>query len=401
MTTTLRTPEAEVEIVQQRLDELVARHHGRSCSRADYLGAQFDAGLAWVHFPEGHGGLGLSPRLQQTINERLASEGFESPYVMNPMGIGMAGPTIVVHGSEGQRKRYLRSCFTCEDIWCQLFSEPGAGSDVANLSTTAVRDGDGWLINGQKVWTSLAHQARFGLLLTRTDPHAPKHKGLTYFVVDMRDPGVQVRPIRQMDGGTHFNEVFFTDVRIPDTDRLSAVGEGWQTALTTLMNERTVIGGAAALPRGSGHIARAIELWKSDDGNRAERDRFMRLWIRAEVGRLTAIRSEQNRAAGVPGPEGSIGKLTGGELEGAIYDFCLDLLGMEGILYPGFGADHPDATLGSAYEDLRTAFLFCRHVTIAGGTSEIMRNILGERVLGLPSEVRVDKDVPWNETLRS
>ena len=194
------------------------------------LGAQFDLGLAWVHFPEGHGGLGASPKLQKTINERLAAAGAPQAYYRNPIGHGMSAPTIVVHGSEEQKKRYLRPLFTGEEIWCQLFSEPGAGSDVAGLSSRAVKDGDEWVVNGQKVWTTLAHVSSFGTLVVRTDPEQPKHKGLTHFVVDMKAPGVEVRPLRQMTGDAEFNEVYFTDVRIPDSERLDAVGEGWRVA---------------------------------------------------------------------------------------------------------------------------------------------------------------------------
>ena len=178
----------------------------------------------------------------------------------NAIGYGMAAPTILAHGSEDQKQRYLRPLFTCEDIWCQLFSEPGAGSDVASLATRAVRDGDEWIVNGQKVWTTLAHTSRYGMLLARTDPEAEKHKGLTYFVVDMHAPGVEVRPLRQMTGDAEFNEVYFTDVRIPDSERLSDVGQGWGGAITTLMNERVSIGGSVA-PRGSGYIGLAVQLW--------------------------------------------------------------------------------------------------------------------------------------------
>src|ERR1700757_3964840 len=214
-------------LVGQRIDQLLADHPPASTPAQEFWGAQFDLGLAWVQFPEGHGGLGLSPQMQGVIDERLRAAGAPSPFGRNPIGIGMGAPTVESHGSEAQRQRYLRPLFTCEDVWCQLFSEPGAGSDVASLATRAVRDGDEWVLNGQKVWTSFAHHARFGMVLARTDPEAEKHKGITYFVVDMHAPGVDVRPLRQMTGDAEFNEVYFTDVRIPDSERLGAAGDGW------------------------------------------------------------------------------------------------------------------------------------------------------------------------------
>ncbi|MDQ1466094.1 MAG: hypothetical protein QOH10_509, partial [Actinomycetota bacterium] len=217
-------------------EQLLREHDPVTTPAVEFLGAQFDLGLAWVHFPEGNGGLGLSPRLMNVVNARLGEAKAPSPYGRNPIGYGMGAPTVVTHGSDVQRKRYLRPLFTGEEIWCQLFSEPGAGSDVAGLSTRAVRDGDEWVVNGQKVWTTLAHVSRFGMLIARTDPDAPKHKGLTYFVVDMKAPGVEVRPLVQITGEAEFNEVYFTDVRIPDDERLSDVGEGWRVSITTLMN---------------------------------------------------------------------------------------------------------------------------------------------------------------------
>ncbi len=242
----------ETEILD-RCEDLLRLHDPASTAPNEFLGAQYDAGLAWVHFPEGFGGLGLSPRLQRTVAERLGRAHAPVPYARNPIGYGMGAPTIVTHGSDEQRRRYLRPLFAGDEIWCQLFSEPGAGSDVASLATSAVRDGDEWLVNGQKVWTTLAHLARWGMLIARTDPDAPKHKGMTYFVIDMHAPGVDVRPLRQMTGEAEFNEVFMTDVRIPDAERLGDVGEGWRVSLTTLMNERVSIGGAVPAARGRCH----------------------------------------------------------------------------------------------------------------------------------------------------
>jgi alkylation response protein AidB-like acyl-CoA dehydrogenase len=367
----------------------------------EFLGAQFDAGLAWVHFPEGHGGLGLSPKLQKTVNERLGRAKAPTAYARNPIGHGMGAPTVVTHGSEKQKQRYLRPLFTGEEVWCQLFSEPGAGSDVAGLSTRAVQDGDEWVVNGQKVWTTLAHMARWGMLVVRTNPDQPKHKGLTYFVVDMQAPGVEVRPLRQMTGEAEFNEVYFTDVRIPDEERLGDIGDGWRVSLTTLMNERVSIGGTVA-PKGSGPIAEAVKIWADrDDEDASLKDELMKLWIRAEVLRLTNIRASENRRVGTPGPEGSVGKLAYAELNKDIYSFCMDLLGARGMLYGSYEMVRPEDVGMGPSRDVNKAFLRSRANSIEGGTSEIMRNILGERVLGLPGDIRVDKDRPWTEVPRS
>ncbi len=369
-------------------------------SPVEFLGRQFDLGLAWVHFPEGHGGLGLSPKLQKTVNETLARARAPRAGAMNPIGHGMGAPTIVTHGSEEQKRRYLRPLFTNEEIWCQLFSEPGAGSDVAGLSSRAVRDGDEWLVNGQKVWTTLAHMSRFGMLVARTDPDAPKHKGLTYFVVDMQAPGVEVRPLYQITGEAEFNEVYFTDVRIPDAERLGEVGEGWRVSLTTLMNERVSIGGQIP-PRGSGFAGELMKTFTATaPHDAATRDRVMRLWIRAEVLRLTNIRASQNRSQGTPGPEGSIGKMAMAEVHKDISECAVDLLGAAGTLFPaGYPMARPETT--ALWSNPQQAFLRSRANSIEGGTTEIMKNILGERVLGLPGDIRTDKDRPWIEVPRS
>ncbi|MGY6499548.1 MAG: acyl-CoA dehydrogenase family protein [Acidimicrobiales bacterium] len=369
-----------------------------------FLGAQFDLGLAWIHFPEGHGGLGLSPKLQNVINADLASAGAPSPYYRNPIGYGMGAPTVVTHGSEEQRARYLRPLFTGEEVWCQLFSEPGAGSDVAGLSTRAVLDGDEWIVNGQKVWTTLAHLSKWGMLVARTDPDQPKHKGLTYFVVDMEAPGVDVRPLRQMTGDAEFNEVYFTDVRIPDAERLGDVGQGWGVSLTTLMNERVSIGGTVA-PRGSGHIASAVKAYGESSSQRSEahrtvmKDELMKLWVRAEVHRLTNMRASDNRKMGDPGPEGSVGKLASADLNKDITSFTMNLMGLDATLYDDYTMQRPETAGGGSTP--QRGFLRMRANSIEGGTTEVMKNILGERVLGLPGDIRVDKDRPWIEVPRS
>ena len=313
----------------------------------------------------------------------------------------MCGPTVVEWGTAQQRERYLRPLFTGEEIWCQLFSEPGSGSDFAGLSARGVRDGDEWVVNGQKVWTTLAHLSRWGLLVVRTDPEAPKHAGLTAMVVDMHASGVEVRPLRQMTGEAEFNEVYFTDVRVPVAETLGSSGDGWRVSLTTLMNERVAIGGTIP-PRGSGPIRDAVRVWSSmPPGMRtADRlDRLMSLWSRAETLRLTNIRAGQLRKAGTPGPEGSIGKMESANLNKAVYEFCVDMLGAEGTLYGDYSFVRPDTAM--AFDSVPKSFLRSRANSIEGGTTEVMRNILGERVLGLPGDVRVDRDRPWSEVPRS
>ena len=392
---------SDEQLIEEKLERLLAEFPPASTPEREFLGAQFDAGLAFVHFPEGYGGLGMSRKIQPLITARLRQAGAPNPAGRNAIGYGMAAPTILTMGSEEQKRRYLRPLFTCEEIWCQLFSEPGAGSDVASLATRAVRDGEEWVLNGQKVWTTLAHTSRFGMVLARTDPEAEKHKGLTYFVVDMHAPGVEVRPLRQMTGDAEFNEVYFTDVRIPDSERLSDVGEGWRGAIVTLMNERVSIGGTVP-PRGSGPIATAVGIWNKMPAERrtaSGRDRLMSLWIEAEILRLTNMRAAANSVTGTPGPEGSTGKLAYAEINKRIYDFCVDLLGPEGMLYDSYEMRRPDGA-GELGTPARM-FLRSRANSIEGGTSEVMRNILGERVLGLPGDVRVDKGVPWSQVPRS
>src|SRR5262245_56087542 len=321
-------------LVDERVKALLADLDPRSTDQAEFRGCQYDLGLAWVHFPEGYGGLGLPPVHQRQIDTALYQAGARGPGTRHFFGLTMAGPTIVTNGDDAIRGRLLRRAFTGEDAWCQLFSEPGAGSDLAGLACRAVRDGDEWVISGQKVWNTLAHIADRGMLVARTDSEAPKHKGLTYFALDMHAPGVEVRPLRQITGEAEFNEVYITEVRVPDADRIGDVGEGWRVAMTTLMNERTTIGGGGGLPtRGSGTIAEAVRIWKEEAGDRhpVRRDRLMQLWIDAEVLRLTNIRAGQNRKAGNPGPEGSIAKLQFAETNMRIYDFCIDLLGADAL----------------------------------------------------------------------
>ena len=387
---------ADADRVADLARGVVADHDPKKVPIPEFLGACYDAGLSWVHFPEGQGGLGLSRGLQAVADQVLQGAGGPVPLGLNPMGYGMAAPTIREHAqSDELKKQLLRPLATTEDIWCQLFSEPGAGSDVAGLATSAIQDGDDWVINGQKVWTSLAHRARWGLLLARSNPDLPKHKGLTYFVLDMHAPGVETRPLRQLTGQAEFNEVYITDARIPDTHRLGAVGDGWRVAMTTLMNERSALG-ASGSRRGAGTIEEAVSLWaaRPELHTPVLRDRLAQLWLRAEAQRLTSERSRASATTGGPGPEGSIGKMVGAELNQQIYEWCMDLLGAEGLLYHGYAMSgaHRD---GDWRGPIQQRYLRSRANTIEGGTSEVMRNILGERVLGLPGDLRADAGMPW------
>ena len=387
--------------VAELTEKLVSQYPPASTHAVEFLGAQYDMGLAWVHFPVGSGGLDVSPKFQKIVNEKIARAGGPNSYARNPIGYGMCGPTIVEWGTAEQKDRFLRPLFTGEEIWCQLFSEPGSGSDFAGLSAKGVRDGEEWIINGQKVWTTLAHLSKWGLLVVRTDADAVKHAGLTAVVVDMHSQGVEVRPLRQMTGEAEFNEVYFTDTRVPVSETLGNVGDGWRVSLTTLMNERVAIGGAIP-QKGSGPIREAVKLWQQlpvESRNLATKDQLMKLWIRSEVARLTNIRAGQSRKMGVPGPEGSIGKMASADLNKETYEFCINLLGAEGMLYGSYEMVRPETAM--SFDSIPKAFLRARANSIEGGTSEVMRNILGERVLGLPGDVRVDREIPWSKVPRN
>jgi len=390
------------EELRERVRVFLAEHDPHETPQQDFLNARFDAGLAWVHYPEGLGGLGLSRSLQQIVDAEFAAAGSPGHNAdRNAIGLGMAAPTILAYGNDEQQKRWLRELWTGREIWCQLFSEPGAGSDLASLATRAVGDGQGWVVSGQKVWTSQAHLAKRGLLLARTDPDVPKHQGLTYFAVDMTAPGVEVRPLRQITGEAEFNEVFLTDVRIGDEDRIGPVGEGWKVANATLMSERVNIGASRAAPREAGMIGPVAATWRSRPELRTPglHDRLLRLWTEAEVARLAGERMRQQLAAGKPGPEGSAAKLVFARLNQEISGLDVELSGSDGLRYDDWTLRRPEhATFygrGPGYRYLRA-----RGNSIEGGTSEILRNIIAERVLGLPPEPRVDKDVPWKDLPR-
>ena len=375
------------------VEKLLHHFPPASTTAPDFFAARFDAGLAWVHYPPGRGGLGKSASQHRLADQRLTAAGAPSNFAINPIGLGMTGPTIAHHGTDDQCGRYLRPLYACDEIWCQLFSEPGAGSDLAGLATSAVRDGDEWRISGQKVWTSLGHKASFGLLLARTDPEAPKNRGMTTFILDMRAPGVETRPLRQLTGDAEFNEVYLDDVRLPLTAQLGPLNSGWQVATTTLMNERVSIG--TAMSKFASPALTALDLYHERRCGPVERDRVVQMWIESWVAKVMNQRAAQLGMTGDPGPVGSVGKLFAAEHALRVHELITDLLGAEAMLYPDTGAGPPDRT------DHRVRFLRSRANTIEGGTSEIMRNILGERILGLPRDDHGPRDRPWREIPRN
>jgi alkylation response protein AidB-like acyl-CoA dehydrogenase len=394
-------PEFTADGMRARVAELLAAHDPAALTRLDFLRARFDAGLAWVHFPPGLGGLGAPRPLQPVVEAELAAAGApdNEPRRIG-IGLGMAAPTILRFGTDEQKSRWLRALWTGEEVWCQLFSEPGAGSDLAAVATRAVRHGDDWVVGGQKVWTSSAHVAQWAILLARTDPAVPKHAGMTYFVLDMKAPGVEVRPLRQLTGEAEFNEVFLTDVRVPDANRVGEIGNGWRVAQTTLMHERVAIGGAA-LPREGGMIGNLTGIWRDRPELRTSglHDAVMRLWVAAEAGRLAGERLRQQLAAGQPGPEGSAQKLSFARLNQEISGLEMELLGDEGLRYDDWTLRRP-TTVDFFGRTAGYRYLRAKGNSIEGGTSEILRNIIAERVLGLPAEPRTDKDLPWKDLAR-
>ncbi|WP_433353724.1 acyl-CoA dehydrogenase family protein [Microtetraspora malaysiensis] len=383
--------------VRERARAFLAANDPSAMDRLDFLRARFDAGLAWVHFPEGLGGLGAPRELQAAVESELRGTPDNRPGRIG-IGLGMAAPTILAFGTDEQKRRFLRPLWTGEEVWCQLFSEPGAGSDLASLATRAVRDGDEWVVDGQKVWTSVAHTARWAIMVARTDPDVPKHRGLTYFVCDMRAPGVEVRPLRQITGEAEFNEVFLTGVRLPDSLRLGAVGDGWRVAQATLMNERVAIGGATARRT---MIDAVCETWRSRPELRTHdlHQRLLRLWVEAEVLRLTGARLREQLAAGRPGPEGSGMKLSFARLHQELSALEVEMLGEDGLAYDDWTFRRPE-TVDFVGREAGYRYLRAKGNSIEGGTSEILRNVIAERVLGLPSEPRADKDIPWKDLPR-
>jgi alkylation response protein AidB-like acyl-CoA dehydrogenase len=343
----------------------------------------FDAGWAGLAWPEEHGGRGATAIEQMIFEQELA--GFDAPWgVFFVIGIGMAGPTIIAHGTAAQKERFLRPTLRGDLIWCQLFSEPAAGSDLAGLRTSAVRDGDEFVLNGQKIWTSGGHYSDWGILVARTDFEAPKHRGLTYFLCDMSLPGIELRPIKQINGDAHFNETFFDDVRIPADMVLGEVGGGWGVAMTTLSNERTAIGGGGASRSSFAELHDlARRMGRCSDA--VVRQELAGAFTRHQVSRFLGYRIQTALSRGeAPGPESSILKLFHGLDLARTTNFALELLGPAGSL--SVSDDE------SWFHEWATA----PSMRIAGGTDEIQRNVLAERVLGLPSEPRADKGVPFN-----
>ncbi|MCZ6619330.1 MAG: acyl-CoA dehydrogenase family protein, partial [Gammaproteobacteria bacterium] len=312
---------------------------------------------------------------------------------LGEVGQGMAAPTLMAWATDEQKAHHLPKLASGEHIWCQLFSEPAGGSDLAALRPRAERDGDDWVINGQKIWTSGAHYSDYGILVVRTDPTVPKHKGLSYFFIDMKSPGIETKPIKQLSGDANFNEVYFTDVRVPDAQRLGEVGQGWQVALTTLMNERASIGGGGTAV-GFDSVFKLAQRVTIDDKPAIE-DSLVRAkladWYCQEAGlRFTAYRSMTALSRGeTPGPENSIGKLVGAPKTQDMASFAIDLMEMTGAVWDEEFAAEAGLFQGS--------YMGIPGLRIAGGTDEIMANIIAERVLGLPQEPRVDKGIPFNE----
>jgi len=349
-----------------------------------------DAGYAGITWPKEWGGRGGTP-IQQVIYDQEEAK-YAVPRGLFDIGLGMCIPTICTWGTPEHRDRFARKALSGEEVWCQLFSEPAAGSDLAGLRTRAERDGDHWVVNGQKIWTSGAQYCDFGVLVTRNDFAARKHKGLTYFFIDMKSPGIEIRPIKQISGASHFNEVFFTDVRVPDSQRLGGVGEGWKVSLTTLMNERYTIGGRIGVGvEDVFELARKIEL---DDGpalkNEAVRDKLADWYVSSQGLKYSHFRTMTALSRGeTPGPESSIGKLVNGTKLQSIAAFAMDLMEQGGVI-----TDPDLAPLAAAFQQ---TLMTSPSARIAGGSDEIMRNIIAERVLGLPPDIRVDKDLPFNK----
>jgi alkylation response protein AidB-like acyl-CoA dehydrogenase len=371
------TADHEDALVRAGVEGLLAAHPTAKTPSERFWAAQFDTGLAWVGFPPGHGGLGVRAGLQVVVDDALREAGAPSNWDRNPVGLSAGAAALLAAGDDEQRARWLRPLFTCAEVWCQLFTERDAGSDLAAVATTAVREGDEWLVDGQKLYSTLAHVARWGLLLARTDPEVPRHRGLTCFVVDMAAPGVTVRPMRAMDGDAEFDEVVLGGCRVPDAHRLGLPGEGWRVALATLASERLALAGPAR-ERHGGPIGEALRLWRDgEDHDSVLRHRLAGLWVDAEVARLTVARARAGSSSAA-----AVARLVTAEVDQRVWELCVDLLGPDGALYDSWEPHAPRAA-GESRRDPRRAFLRSRALTIQGGTAEITRTLLAER-LGLP-----------------
>ncbi|NNL67903.1 MAG: acyl-CoA dehydrogenase [Myxococcales bacterium] len=357
----------------------------------DWQAKKFDAGWAVLTWPKEYGGQGLGRMENVIFNQEEAK--FKTPTNIYTIGHGMLGPTIMAHGTDEQKQRYIPNMARGQEVWCQLFSEPAAGSDLAGLRSTAVRDGDDWIMNGQKIWSTGAHFCDWGMIVVRTDPNVPKHAGLTYFIVDMHSPGIEIRPIKQINGGQGFNVVFFTDVRVPGENRLGGEGDGWGVALTTLMNERVAIGAGA----GAGRFREVFRLARQsrlngkpaiEDG--AVRQKLASIYVRSKGLQYTGMRTLSALSQGAtPGPEGSIGKAVGAPLLQEIASFAIELQGAAGGLL-----DKEASVMEGLWQN---TYLGAPGMRIAGGTDEILKNIIAERVLRLPPEMRVDKKIAFRD----
>ena len=349
---------------------------------------KYDAGWAMIHWPKEFGGIGATP-IERIIWAQEESK-FNVPKGVYEIGLGMAGPVMMEYATDEQKERYLPPMAEGKEVWCQLFSEPSAGSDVAGLRSKAVQDGENWIVNGQKVWTSGAHFSDYGILVVRHDPGLEKHKGLTFFFVDMKSPGIEVKPIKQLTGGSSFNEVYFNDVVIPDSQRLGEIGDGWKVAITTLMNERLAVGDADGVDANE-----AFELAKKHDkdgeqliDNNAVRESIADWYCEASGLKNTKLRTMSALSRGdTPGPEASITKIVSANKLQAIGNFGMDASDMSGMLMEE----------DSDFVKFQMAWMGAAGLRIAGGTDEILKNIIAERVLGLPQEARADKGLPFKD----
>ncbi|HEX4889351.1 MAG TPA: acyl-CoA dehydrogenase family protein [Alphaproteobacteria bacterium] len=350
------------------------------------------AGYAAITWPKEYGGLG-GTSMQSVIYGQEEAR-YDVSSTMFVVGIAMAMPTLMVHGTPAQRERFIRPALFGEEVWCQLFSEPGAGSDLAGVRTRAEKQGDEWIVNGQKIWTSLAHIADWGILVARTDPTKPKHKGLSFFLVDMKTPGITVKPIKQISGGSSFNEVFFENVRVPDSMRVGAEGDGWKAALTVLMNERFAIGGIGGGAGGLSDLLALARNTEMGDGpairNAAVREKLADWYVQSQGLKYTRMRSLTAMSKGqTPGPESSIAKAVGASYGQDLPAFAMELMDLGGIIR--------DPAIAPGAAGFQDGWISAPAMRVAGGTDEIMRNIIAEQVLGLPGDTRIDKAVPFNE----
>lgn len=372
------------EQVLGRVRHLLASHPPATTAERHFWAARYDAGLAWVGLPPGLGGLGAEPGLQVVADRALADAGAPPNWWHNPVGLGAAAAALAEHGTDEQRRRWLRPIFTAAEVWCQLWTEPGAGSDLSSLTTAAARlpGSAAWEVNGHKTSVTLAHAARWGLLLARTGPdRSPGHAGLTCFVVDMTSPGIGIRPIRLLDGDSEVCDVTLHGVTVPDGHRIAAEGDGWAVAVSVLARERLALAGPAR-GRGEGPIAEALRLWHAGPAADAGlRDRVAGAWMDAEVARLLV---ERLRSGGTVGPESAMAKLATAEVDQRVWDLCVDLLGPAGTLYDDW-TEHVPGQAGEYRRDPRRAWLRSRAATIQGGTSDVLRTLIAERVLGLPN----------------